>query len=186
MTSFSATRLPSSQAAAKSILADVTIVMVGSSPFEPPQSTVSAVCRSTSIRLDMPHAAQPQEFTPAQAPGPNKTFLPGVTPPRLASDNATPISAEPSPQPAFPLLSSQAASFFQSAVAFVGDGLALVDDTEYHRRLDVSRTCDRRTGKLCTACGCWIGLKARGRACTCRLARWKQEKRVERETATAN
>ena len=58
-------------------------------------------------------------------------------------------------------------------MAFVGDGLALVDDTEYRRRLDVCRTCDRRAGKRCTACGCWIGLKARGRAFTCPLARWK-------------
>jgi len=106
MTSFSATRLPSSQAAAKAIRADVTIVMAGSSPFEPPQSTVSAVGRSTSSRLDMPYAAQPPEFTPAQAPAPNKTSLPGVAPPRLASDNATPVSAEPSPQPACPPLST--------------------------------------------------------------------------------
>ena len=67
MTSFSATRLPSSQAAAKAIRADVTIVMAGSSPFEPPQSTVSAVRRSTSSRLDMPDAARPPEFTPAKS-----------------------------------------------------------------------------------------------------------------------
>jgi len=173
MTSFSATRLSSSQAAAKAILADVTIVMAGSSPFEPPQSTVSAVGRSTSSRLDMPHAAQPPPFTPAQSPAPNKTLLPGVTPPGLASENAAPTSAKPSPQPAFPPLSSQVASFLQSAVAFVGDGLAIVDEAEYRRRLDVCRTCDRRAGKRCTACGCWIGLKARGRAFTCPLARWK-------------
>ena len=139
MTSFSATRLPLSQAvAAKAILADVTIVMAGSSPFEPPQSTVSAVGRSTFSRLGMPDAAQPPEFTPAQA-GKIKPSLPGVSPPDIASDNAAPTNAESSPQPAFPPLSSQVASFLQSAVAFVGDGLAIVDDAEYRRRLDVCR-----------------------------------------------
>jgi hypothetical protein len=173
MTSFSATRLPSRQTAAKVILADVTIVMAGSSPAEPPQSTVSAVSHSTFSRLDMPDAAKPPEFTPAQAPGQIKPSLPGVTPSDIASDNAVPTSVEPSPQPAFPPLSSQVASFLQSAVAFVGDGLALVDDTEYRRRLDVCRTCDRRAGKRCTACGCWIGLKARSRAFNCPLARWQ-------------
>ena len=64
MTSFSVTRLQSSPAAAKAILADVTIVMAGSPPFEPPQKTVSAVGRSTSSRLGMPDLAQSPEFTP--------------------------------------------------------------------------------------------------------------------------
>jgi hypothetical protein len=73
----------------------------------------------------------------------------------------------------FPPLATQAANLFQSAVAFVGDGCAMVDEAEYRRRLDVCRTCDRRAGKRCTACGCWIGLKARGRAFTCPLDRWQ-------------
>jgi len=59
----------------------------------------------------------------------------------------------------------------------VGDGCALVDDAEYRRRLGVCHFCDRRTERRCTACGCWIGLKARGRAFTCPLGRWKQQDR---------
>jgi hypothetical protein len=62
-------------------------------------------------------------------------------------------------------------------VAFVGDGCAVADDAEYRRRLDVCRNCDRRVGKRCTECGCWIGLKARGRAFTCPLGRWEQQVR---------
>ena len=72
----------------------------------------------------------------------------------------------------FPPLTTQISGLFQSAAAFVGDGLALVDDTEFRRRLDVCRTCDQRAGKRCTACGCWIGLKARGSAFQCPLGKW--------------
>jgi len=147
--------------------------MAGGSPFEPPQRTDSAIGRSTYGRLDMNYAARSRELTPAQVPGLNKTFLPGVTPPDLASDNATPTRAERSPQHAFPPFGSQVASFLQSAVAFVGDGCAMVDETEFRRRLDVCRTCERRAGRRCSECGCWIGLKARGRAFACPLDRWQ-------------
>ena len=85
--------------------------------------------------------------------------------------------AEPAAQPAFPPLTTQAANLFQAAVAFVGDGCALVDDAEYRCRLEICRACDRRAGKRCTACGCWIGLKARGRAFACPLGRWEQQGR---------
>jgi hypothetical protein len=55
----------------------------------------------------------------------------------------------------------------------VGDGCALVDDAEYRRRLQVCHACDRRRGRRCTECGCWIGVKARGRAFICPLGRWQ-------------
>jgi hypothetical protein len=107
------------------------------------------------------------------SPGPATTLLPAprsqLSPP---SANAPAPAAEHKDQLSFPPLTSQAANLFQSAVAFVGDDLALVDDAEYRRRLDVCRTCDRRAGKRCTACGCWIGLKARGRAFQCPLRKW--------------
>ncbi len=75
--------------------------------------------------------------------------------------------------PAFPPLRTQAAGLFDSLAAFVGDGFALVDDAEYRRRLTVSHACDRRVGRRCAECGCWIGVKARGRAFRCPLDRWK-------------
>ena len=76
-------------------------------------------------------------------------------------------------RPAVPPLTTQAVNLFQSVAAFVGDGCALVDDAEYRRRLTVCHACDRRTGRRCTECGCWIGVKARGRAFECPLGRWK-------------
>jgi hypothetical protein len=75
--------------------------------------------------------------------------------------------------PAFPPLATQAANFIHSVVAFAGDGCALVDDAEYRRRLTACHACDRRAGRRCTECGCWIGVKARGRAFECPLGRWK-------------
>jgi hypothetical protein len=74
----------------------------------------------------------------------------------------------------FPPLTAQAANLFQSVGAFVGDGCALVDDAEYGQRLETCRACDRRNGKRCTACGCWIAVKARGRTFACPLGRWEE------------
>jgi hypothetical protein len=76
-------------------------------------------------------------------------------------------------RPALPPVTTQAADLFHSVVAFVGDGCALVDDAEYRGRLEVCHTCDRRAGRRCTECGCWIGVKARGRAFICPLGRWQ-------------
>ena len=76
-------------------------------------------------------------------------------------------------RPALPRVTTQAVNLFESVAAFVGDGCALVDDVEYRRRLTVCHACDRRTGRRCTECGCWIGVKARGRAFECPLGRWK-------------
>jgi hypothetical protein len=102
-----------------------------------------------------------------RAPGTDQISL---TPcPSRAYGKGETVSAS---QPAFPPLAAQATNLFQSVVAFVGDGCALVDDTEYRQRLQTCRACDRRNGKRCTACGCWIVLKARGRAFVCPLGRW--------------
>jgi RHS repeat-associated protein len=83
-----------------------------------------------------------------------------------------PIVAETAPERSLPPLAAQATNLFQSVVAFVGDGCALVDEAEYRQRLETCRVCDRRHGKRCTACGCWIALKARGRAFSCPLGTW--------------
>ena len=73
----------------------------------------------------------------------------------------------------FPPLTTQASNLFQAVVAFVGDGCGIVDDSQYRQRLEICRGCDRRAGKRCTACGCWIGVKARGRAFSCPIGRWQ-------------
>ena len=131
--------------------ADVTIVMAGSSPApaEAPQGTVNLDASSHAP------ASSPQAPCADGRRG-EPVFLPAC----------------PVPQPSFPPLTTQAANLFQSVVAFVGDGCALVDDAQYRQRLEVCRTCGRRNGKRCTACGCWINVKARGRAFACPLGRW--------------
>ncbi len=73
----------------------------------------------------------------------------------------------------FPPLATQASNLFQSVVAFVGDGCGMVDDAQYRQRLEICRTCDRRTGKRCTACGCWINVKAQGRVFRCPIGHWQ-------------
>jgi hypothetical protein len=55
----------------------------------------------------------------------------------------------------------------------VGDGCGIVEDEQYRRRLEICSTCDRRAGKRCAACGCWINVKARGRAFRCPIGRWQ-------------
>jgi hypothetical protein len=94
-------------------------------------------------------------------------------PRRSASSFSQGMVIENATEQSLPPLTAQATNLFQSVVAFVGDGCALVDDTEYCQRLQTCRACDRRTGERCTACGCWIALKARGRAFACPLGRWR-------------
>ena len=54
-----------------------------------------------------------------------------------------PLPPAPAPQQSFPSLATQAANFFQSAVAFVGDGCGVVDDAEFRRRLGICRGQER-------------------------------------------
>ena len=114
-------------------------------------------------------------------PGSSPVAPVGELPGQLAASALTPrpCALAPGAPPgrtgestAFPPITAQVANLFREAVAFVGDGCAMVDDAQYRQRLEVCRTCDHRVGKRCTACGCWIGLKARGRAFTCPLDRW--------------
>ena len=50
----------------------------------------------------------------------------------------------------FHRLPPRQAHLFESVVAFVGDGCGIVDDEEYRRRIEICRTCDRRTGRRST------------------------------------
>ena len=68
----------------------------------------------------------------------------------MVAGEGEPAAAEPAGQPAFPPLTTQATNLFHAVVAFVGDGCGIVDDAQYRRRLEICRTCDRRTGNRCT------------------------------------
>ncbi len=81
--------------------------------------------------------------------------------------------SDPKTQPALPPVATQASNLFQSVVAFVGDGCGIVDDVQYQERLEICRGCDRRIGNRCSACGCWINVKARGRVFSCPIGRWQ-------------
>ena len=173
MTSFSATRLPSRQTAAKVILADVTIVMAGSSPAEPPQSTVSAVSHSTFSRLDMPDAAKPPEFTPAQVPGQIKPSLPGVTPSDIASDNAVPTSVDLRRNRRFRrFLARWPVSSSRRWPSWGTDWrLWTTPSTDAGWTSAVPATAAPASVARPAAAG--FGLKARSRAFNCPLARWQ-------------
>jgi hypothetical protein len=84
-----------------------------------------------------------------------------------ADNRGAPVVPEPMAQRTFPALAAQASNLFQSVVAFVGDGCGIVDDAQYHTRLEICRTCDRLSGNRCVACGCFIYVKARGRIFHC-------------------
>jgi glycosyltransferase involved in cell wall biosynthesis len=75
---------------------------------------------------------------------------------------------------AFPPLPAQAWSLVRAVATFVGDGLRTVDTAQYQQRLGICDTCERRRGRRCAECGCWVALKARGRSFSCPLGRWPQ------------
>lgn len=55
---------------------------------------------------------------------------------------------------------------------FVADGGWTLTPEEFRFRLEICETCDRRKNNTCTACGCNLTLKARGRAFNCPLGKW--------------
>lgn len=72
-------------------------------------------------------------------------------------------------------LASMAWDLTKSLAAFVSDGMKLVDAEEYRRRLSECDACPHRTGQRCGLCGCFVALKAKGRAWQCPDGRWEKE-----------
>ena len=135
-------------------------------PDGPPEGNANAAAPSTSGRLDV--AAVQSPLTPCPSPE-------GRGEPVAHTRGPSPRTVQGSgrAEHLFPPLVTQVSNIFQSVVAFVGDGCGIVHDAQYRQRLEICRECDRRTGKRCTACGCWINVKARGRAFSCPLGRWQ-------------
>ena len=71
-----------------------------------------------------------------------------------------------------PSLFQQAWNLARSLVEFVADGCETVSCEQYAARLQVCDICPERQEDRCTACGCFLSLKARGRAFTCPLQKW--------------
>ena len=57
-------------------------------------------------------------------------------------------------------------------VDFTSDGFKTISGEQYRARLEICDTCDRRHGNECEECGCYLRLKARGRAFQCPLGKW--------------
>ena len=71
-----------------------------------------------------------------------------------------------------PSLGQQAWNLMSSLAAFVADGLQTVPRDEYEARLQICDACEFRLDDRCLQCGCYLSLKAQGRAFTCPLNKW--------------
>lgn len=71
-----------------------------------------------------------------------------------------------------PSVGSQAWSFLNSVKDFVADGLKTVTREEYEARMKICDGCDKRVEDRCVKCGCYLSVKAKGRAFKCPLGKW--------------
>lgn len=60
----------------------------------------------------------------------------------------------------------------KSLADFVADGCKTLTQEQYRERLVVCTHCDQRRDNTCNICGCYLSLKARGRAFKCPLDKW--------------
>lgn len=74
-----------------------------------------------------------------------------------------------------PPLARMVWSLGKALTLYVADGFQNVDAAEYERRLTICDGCDRRIGRKrnrCAECGCYVAMKAAGRAWHCPLEKW--------------
>jgi hypothetical protein len=77
----------------------------------------------------------------------------------------------------YPKVTTQAWDLAKSLAAFVCDGAKLVSVEEYQARLEICDVCNVRRGNRCVGCGCYLSIKARGRAFRCPRDKWPREHR---------
>jgi len=68
----------------------------------------------------------------------------------------------------------QAWNLAEALAAFAADGLKTVSARDYRTRLETCDGCGRRRGNRCLECGCYLSIKARGRAFRCPLSKWHE------------
>lgn len=73
-----------------------------------------------------------------------------------------------------PSLMQQAWNLAHSLSEFVADGLKTVTEEQYRQRLEICDGCDRRVKNRCLECGCYLTMKARGRAFKCPKGKWPE------------
>jgi hypothetical protein len=71
-----------------------------------------------------------------------------------------------------PSLTQKIWNLGESITAFVADGFSTVTREQYEERLAICNTCEQRDGSTCRLCGCFLTLKAQGRAFECPLGKW--------------
>ena len=69
-------------------------------------------------------------------------------------------------------LSRRAWNLASSLAAFAADGGRMVSKEQYAQRLAICDDCHRRQDSRCGACGCYLPVKAKGRAMKCPLDKW--------------
>jgi peroxiredoxin len=144
----------------RAVGADAILALVSRRRTERPSSEGRpAGSDGTGACPGAPEAAQPAPAASAQgAPaGPGSNGQGGASSPRA------------------PSLARQAWSFAQAMADFVADGCKTLSEAEYRRRIEVCDGCDQRRGNRCLVCGCYLRLKARGRAFRCPLDKWPEE-----------
>jgi hypothetical protein len=71
-----------------------------------------------------------------------------------------------------PPLAQQMWNLARSLADFVADGCKTVDEEQYRQRLEICDACRYRRDNRCMKCGCFLSMKARGRAFKCPVRLW--------------
>jgi hypothetical protein len=84
----------------------------------------------------------------------------------------TAISRDPADKPNLPGVLTLAANFAAAVAAHVADGTAKVSKEDLEARLQVCTLCEQRRDNRCSACGCYVEVKAGWRTSDCPIGKW--------------
>jgi len=92
----------------------------------------------------------------------------------LTNEEVAAATAKPTQQ--LPSVATMAWNLTKSLAAFVADGCKTVDADEYQRRLTICDSCEHRLKDKdrCVKCGCYLSMKAKGRAFECPEKKWEE------------
>ena len=71
-----------------------------------------------------------------------------------------------------PPFGGRAWNLTKALAAFAADGCRTVSKATYRIRLQTCAPCPRREENRCLECGCFLPIKAKGRAWQCPLDKW--------------
>ena len=76
------------------------------------------------------------------------------------------------PQDQMSSITDRAWNLAKALTAFAADGCRTVPKATYRIRLQTCAACPRREDNWCRECGCFLPVKAKGRAWDCPLEKW--------------